>query len=319
MTSELILMMSFVSATSAILLVLWAMNRPDHRAEERLNQLKNDNPNPLTSARKGRNARQTRRSLKPSAFLSLDIPEARLRRSLHEAGLYHPLLPTAIVTARSILLLVPWLIMAVLLMTGSLSLWKGALLVAALNALSTLSIPYWLKYRKMRRQTEIRTSLSDFLDILNICLEGGLSLPAALKEVSMEIRTAHPILGTELAIVQWEAQMGEPVAEAFLRFGERTGVEEVRRLAAVFRQNTQYGTGLISSLKTYAETLRYRQIQQTEERAQKSATKILFPTLICIFPGIFLILLGPAALQLSDVMGKLNPNVVESTVQGKTK
>ena len=137
-----------------------------------------------------------------------------------------------------------------------------------------------------------------------ICLEGGLSLPGAVLRVANELGTAHPDLAAELLIVQREVQMGRTTGDALRQFAERCDIEEIRNLAAVINQSERFGASLIKALRVHAETLRGKRLQYAEEMAHKAAIKILFPTLLCIFPGIFLIILGPAAIQLAETFSR---------------
>ena len=133
--------------------------------------------------------------------------------------------------------------------------------------------------------------------LVTILRDRGLSLAAALRKVSGELRGAHPLLAAELNIVQREVQLGRSEGEAMRQFADRTDLEEMRGLAAVISQAERFGAGLVKALKVHAEILRTRRIQYAEELAQKAATKMLFPTVIFIFPSVFLIVLGPAFLN----------------------
>jgi len=162
---------------------------------------------------------------------------------------------------------------------------------------------FWLDHRKKQRQLALRRAMPDALDVLIICLEGGLSFQSALKRVAEEIRSAHPILGYEFRIVDREVQLGRSPGEALLHFAQRSDLDEARSLSTVIGQSERFGASLVKSLRNHSETLRVRRRQIAEEQAQKAATKILFPTLLCIFPAIFVILLGPAVYQMSKVLG----------------
>src|SRR5262249_4442055 len=115
----------------------------------------------------------------------------------------------------------------------------------------------------------------------------------------------HPVLAGELNIVQREVQLGRSEGEAMRQFSERTDLEEMRGLAAVIIQAERFGAGLVKALKVHAETLRTNRIQQAEEMAQKAATKMLLPTVFFILPAIFIVILGPAVIQILEVFGNL--------------
>jgi tight adherence protein C len=138
-----------------------------------------------------------------------------------------------------------------------------------------------------------------------ICLEGGLSLTGALRRMSGELRTAHPKLAAELHIVQREVQLGRTTGEALRKMGERADLEEIRGLASVILQAEKYGASLVKSLRVHSETLRTKRMQQAEEKAQKAATKVLFPTILFILPAMFMVILGPAVIHVIQIFGRL--------------
>ena len=165
-----------------------------------------------------------------------------------------------------------------------------------------LLIPgFWIDAAKRKRQSKFRRALPDALDMLVLCVEGGVSLTSALQRVTGEMRIAHPLLGSELEIAQREMQLGLSIGEAIKKLGDRCDVEELRQLASMLMQSERFGTSVIKALKIFAESCRLERYQNAEERAQKAAVKILFPTLLCIFPAIFVVVLGPAAYQIAHL------------------
>jgi tight adherence protein C len=183
----------------------------------------------------------------------------------------------------------------------------GVLAGAFFGAAGMILPSFWLDWRKAARQTLFRRALPDALDVLVICVEGGLSLPGALRRVAGELRTAHPALADELQIVQREVQLGRSTGEALRQFGERSDLEEVCSLSSVITQAERFGASLVKALRVHAETLREKRLQHAEEMAQKAVVKILFPTLLCIFPGIYVVVLGPAAIQILQVFDQMAP------------
>lgn len=161
----------------------------------------------------------------------------------------------------------------------------------------------WLDRRKRARQAALRRALPDALDLLVICVEGGLTLAAALVRVVDGLGSIHPGLAAELEIARREMQLGSSAGEALRHLAERADMEEIRGLASVVIQSERFGAGLAKSLRVHAETLRLRRQQRAEELAQKAATKVLVPTLFCIFPAIFVVVLGPAMIQISKTLG----------------
>jgi tight adherence protein C len=164
--------------------------------------------------------------------------------------------------------------------------------------LGMLAPGVWLDWCAGRRQSLLRRGLADLLDMMVLCLEGGLSLNAALQRVRAELPAVHPELAAELSIVDREMMMGLSAGEALHKLGVRADMEEVRTLGTVLQQSQRYGASTVKAMRTFADTYRVERQQLAEERARKAAVKILFPTLLCIFPAIFLVILGPAAFQI---------------------
>jgi tight adherence protein C len=135
-----------------------------------------------------------------------------------------------------------------------------------------------------------------------ICLEAGLSLRGAFRRIISELWQVHPLLADEMAIVEREMLLGRTTGEALREFSRRTDLEEMRSLAALMGQTEQFGTGVVKALGIFADTLRQKRMYDAEEIAQKAATKILIPTLLLLFPSLFVVILGPAAIQLSALM-----------------
>jgi tight adherence protein C len=158
----------------------------------------------------------------------------------------------------------------------------------------------WLRRRKAHRHRILNRSLPDFLDLLVACLEAGLSLEAVIQRVTRELSFAHPLLADEMTRVQREMELGAAPDRALQNFADRTGADVVRSLAMVCHQARKYGARISAALRVHADVLRDQREQQAEEAAQKASVKILFPTLLCLFPAIFVVLAGPAAIQISE-------------------
>lgn len=175
------------------------------------------------------------------------------------------------------------------------------LLLAAGAACGAYLVPgLWLQRRKARRQRILNRSLPDFLDLLVACLEAGLSLEAVIQRVTQELNFAHPLLAAEMTRVQREIELGAPPDRALQSFAERTDSDVIRALATVCHQARRYGANISATLRIHADMLREQREQQAEEAAQKASVKILFPTLLCLFPAIFVVLAGPAAIQIAE-------------------
>jgi tight adherence protein C len=154
-----------------------------------------------------------------------------------------------------------------------------------------------------KRAEKIRNGMPDSLDLLVVSVESGLALDAGLLKVSDEMKNVHPELSEEMQIATLEAQMGVPRSEALRNMAQRTGVEEMRALIAVITQAEKFGTSVAKALRTQADTLRQKRRLKAEERAQKTTVKLMIPLVLFIFPSIFVVLVGPAALKIMDAIG----------------
>jgi tight adherence protein C len=165
---------------------------------------------------------------------------------------------------------------------------------------ATIAPSFWLDHLKGARQTKLRRALPDALDVLVVCLQGGLSVMASMSRVANELVTAHPMLAMEFKIAERQMQMGQTAGEAIRGIADRFDMEELRGMAAVIKQAERIGASIASAMEVFAETLRLKRHQRAEELAHKAAVKILIPTVLFIFPAIFIVILGPAAIQIYD-------------------
>jgi tight adherence protein C len=157
-----------------------------------------------------------------------------------------------------------------------------------------------------RRQKVIQNGLPDALDLFVVCLESGSSLDQAIAKASEELHIPYPALAEELTMMGTEMRAGKPRIEVFKNFSDRTGVDDVRALVAMLIQTDRFGTSVSLALRTHAETARTKRRQRAEERAAKVGVKLVFPLVLCLFPGFFVVTVGPAIIQFVRVfMGQV--------------
>ncbi len=295
---------AFAAVSSFVLLVYFLLSRSG-RLDVRLQELAmkpGSGPNPQG---------MTQRALStlPKMGVAL-VPKNKEERTelqtrLLHAGLYSRQAMAIFLGVKMVLTAGPALLGLAMGLSGLVPAAHGVIFGALLGIFGMIGPSFWLDKRKAARQTALRRALPDAMDVLVICLEGGLSLPAGLRRLASELQTAHPQLASEMNIVQREIQLGRTPGEALRRFADRCDLEEIRTLAVVIAQAERYGASLIKALRVHAETLRGKRLQYAEEMAQKAAIKILFPTLLFIFPGIFIVILGPAAIQLAAMLSNV--------------
>lgn len=148
------------------------------------------------------------------------------------------------------------------------------------------------------RQERLRHGLPDALDLLVVSTEAGLGLDQAMQNVSQEIGIAHKDLAEELALVTLEMRAGKRRADALHNLADRTGEREIRNLVAALVQTDRFGTSLAESLRTHADFMRIQRRQEAEERANKVGVKLVFPIFFCILPSMFIVVGGPAMIQI---------------------
>jgi tight adherence protein C len=155
-----------------------------------------------------------------------------------------------------------------------------------------------LKRRIASRQQEIFETFPDALDLMTVCVEAGLAMDAALARVGAEIGLKSVVLAEELQLVTLELRAGSAKDKALRNLALRTGVEDVDALVTLLIQADRFGTSIADSLRVQSDQLRVKRRQRAEEQAAKVSLKLLFPLIFFIFPSLFVVLLGPAALSL---------------------
>jgi tight adherence protein C len=158
-----------------------------------------------------------------------------------------------------------------------------------------------------KRQHRIRLGLPDALDLLVVSVEAGLGLDQAIMRVGNELAFAHPDLCDELRLINLELRAGKPRAEALHNLAERTGVDDVGSLVAMLVQTDKFGTSVAQSLRVHSETVRTKRRQRAEEAAAKTGVKMVFPLVFCVFPAIWVVTIGPAAIKFIQVIGPMAP------------
>jgi len=159
-----------------------------------------------------------------------------------------------------------------------------------------------------KRQHRIRLSLADALDLLVVSVEAGLGLDQALLRVGEELAFAHKDLSDELRLVNLELRAGKARSEALRNLADRTGVDDLSSLAAMLIQTDKFGTSVAQSLRVHSDTLRTKRRQRAEEAAAKTGVKMVFPLVFCIFPAIWVVTIGPAAIKFVQVLFPLVQN-----------
>lgn len=180
--------------------------------------------------------------------------------------------------------------------------WLLALLAAGAGYL----LPgMWLSRKIEQRKREIGEGLPDALDLFIVCVEAGCGLDQAVVKASDELGLTYPALAYELRLITTEIRAGKPRVEAFRNFAARTKVDDVQSLVALLVQTDKFGTSLAQALRTHADTSRTKRRQNAEERAGKLGVKLVFPLVLFLFPALYIVILGPAAITFLRVFKEL--------------
>lgn len=159
-----------------------------------------------------------------------------------------------------------------------------------------------LSFLGSSRKKAIFQGLPDALDLLVVCVEAGLGLDQAMRKVAQEMRTSYRILSEEFGLCNLHLQMGRQRSHVLQDLGVRTGVEDLRSLASLLIQADKFGSSVAQALRVQSDSMRVKRQQIAEEKAAKTAVKLILPLVLFIFPGVFVVLVGPAAVQMVQEM-----------------
>jgi tight adherence protein C len=203
----------------------------------------------------------------------------------------------SIVAFQGAKMIFPVVLVALVYFTGFYKLNPFLILVLA-GLVGYLLPDFWLTSRIRKRQAKIITGMPDALDLLTVCVEAGLGLDQGIFRVSQEIQLTCPELSEELKLMNMEARFGKGRAEAMRDLGSRTGVDDIKTAVAMLIQTDRFGTDLAKSLRVHSETMRMKRRQRAEEKANKASVKMVPVLVFFIFPAMFVVILGPAVIQL---------------------
>jgi tight adherence protein C len=241
-----------------------------------------------------------------AGFLPNADGQESIKDGLTEAGLRGPNAVTTFLGAKVLLAIgLPFIFLFVLglmgMSLGNILIWMIVLAVVGFY-LPTL----WLWSESNKRKLEVTHALPDALDLMVVCVEAGLGLNAAILKVAGEMSLASPVLATELRMVNNEMKAGINRIDALRNLADRTGVADVKSLVAVLVQTDRLGTSVAASLRAQSDSLRVKRRQRAEEAAHKVAVKLVFPLVLCIFPELLLVLLGPGMLSIYHAMSSVS-------------
>ena len=301
----LILVSTFVSIAFIVMGVYWLLFRPVSATAQRLAQLDDPRsvgvqsiePNTMESLA-ARMAEPINRLVPPSAK-----DAKKLQKKLMQAGFRSPSAPAIYrATQFSLMLVLPgWVFIGYAMTAQPMS--EAILPCLGAFAAGFLKPRFILNRLVAKRKLRITWGLADALDLMVITMEAGLGLNAAMLKVCDELKTVHPDICKEFELANLEIRVGRERSEALRNLAERTGVEDLNSLVGMLIQADRFGTSIARAVRVYSDSLRTKRRQRAEQAAQKAAFKLLLPLGALLFPTMFIIILGPALLNISDMLG----------------
>lgn len=235
-----------------------------------------------------------------AAFLpETDEGRQLLARELKQAGDYAPHARENLAATRFLFMIGSLLLGGVCVLMAPQSIERvllvGTLVMTALGwALPSLMV----KSRAKSRRTEIERAIPDMMDMLNMCVSQGLTVPDSLNRIAVDLKPVYPALAQELSIVVDQSKVGT-LNEALQNFAERIDLPQVDSFTSLLTQTERMGTSVSDALSDYSDTMRESLRQRADERANQASFSLLFPTVLCLMPAVFLFLMGPAAIEVS--------------------
>jgi tight adherence protein C len=289
-------------------LAWWALNRVavgKPRTLERLDEIKNPyiRRSSAESAMKKQDAMSKMLEMASPALAKPLTPKdememSRLKVKLANAGFRSETAGTVYLSLKFVGLLVGFLLGG-----GTFATLQGLSQKTLITAIVTGGVLFYLPtlvvaFMGRSRKQAIFHALPDALDMLVVCVEAGLGLDQAMRKVADEMRDSYRVLSDEFSLANFQLQMGRPRAEVLHELGVRTGVPDLRTLAGVLIQADKFGSSVAQALRVQSDSMRTRRRQLAEEKAAKTAVQLIFPLVLFIFPGIFVVLVGPAAINM---------------------
>jgi tight adherence protein C len=292
-----------LSVTLVVIALFDLATAPGRVVAHELEQLRSHDPSPFGSVSRRRRQSSAQKLQDVVGRLgaemvkrgSLDL--AGWSKRLVQAGFWNPDAPRIFFGARAVLAV--GLVMACIVGGAVLNVRLPTTLLVAfwLGLLGWWAPSWYVLQRRRKRRYEISVALADALDLLVACVEAGIGLNQALVRVAEEVRNTSEALSAELMMVNLEIRAGTPRDQALRNLAERTGLEDIENLVSTLIQTERFGTSVGRALRVQSETLRQKRRQRAEEAAAKTTIKLVFPLVMFIFPSLFVVVLGPAAIQ----------------------
>ena len=222
-----------------------------------------------------------------------------LRRRLVQAGIYDPRGVAFFFIARTALAIglaaATFLLLPLVRPTGGTFFW---LMVMASGVAGYVGPSVYIDKRISARKLEHRSGFPDFMDLLVVCADSGLSLEASFERVARELGPSYPSLTANIHLTNLEIRAGRPLKEALEHFADRLALEESRAFATLINQSIDLGSSITDAMRVYSDDMRHKRLSIAEEKAYALPAKLAVPMMVCIFPVLFVIILLPVIVRL---------------------
>ncbi len=302
----IIVISTFISIAFIVMAVYWLLFRPVSATAQRLHDLddarggvavQSIEANSMESLA-ARVAEPINRLVPPSAK---DVK--KLQKKLMQAGFRSPSAPAVFrVTQLGLMIILPTIVLITYSLTAA-PMSEMVLPLLGAFGVGFLKPKFILNRLVAKRKLRITWGLADALDLMVITMEAGLGLNAAMLKVCDELKSVHPDICKEFELANLEIRVGRERSEALRNMAERSGVEDLNSLVGMLIQADRFGTSIARAVRVYSDSLRTKRRQRAEQAAQKAAFKLLLPLGLLLFPTMFIIILGPALLNIMDMMG----------------
>ncbi len=222
-----------------------------------------------------------------------------LRRRLVQAGIFDARAVGYFFVARTALAVI--LAVAAFVLAPMLVPLKGSMLwliVIVAGIIGYVGPSMYIDRRIATRRNEHRSGFPDFMDLLVVCADSGLSMEASMERVGRELGDSYPSLCTNIHMANLEIRAGRTMTEALEHFGDRLGLDEARSFATLIQQSAELGSSITDALRVYSDDMRHKRLSRAEEKAYSLPAKLAVPMMVCIFPVIFVVILLPVVVRL---------------------
>ena len=294
----------FIAFAGGAWAVMSLFNKDDSRATERLDELRDPTLRDRGKG-KGKNGMNLFEKAAPALSKALqpksELETSQLRVRLCTAG-YNSANAGQMFLALKMLLLIVGLVLGGgvgMLMYGPTQ--NGYLSIFVIAGVMFFIPDLAVAMISSSRKMKIFLSMPDCLDLLIVCVEAGLGQDAGMRRIAEELSDTAPDLCGELNLANMQLQMGRTRRDVLHDLGVRTGCDDMKALVATLIQSERFGSSIARALRVQSEAMRTKRRQMAEEKAQKTAVQMLFPMILFIFPGIFVVLVGPAAIKMCNM------------------